>query len=420
MRYIEQEDILVNPNSAGIQESGSGRRQRVIIYSPFFYPEPISTGRYNAYLAKSIVASGAEAEVVSSHPLYPDWIPRAADRNLTGISVHRGGLRVRYPKSDALRRVFLEMWFTWHALGVTLKARRRVDVAVFIFPPVLFAVICRLVMPRHVRTVGVVHDLQALMVGSGIVGWKGIAGRLVRVVEGYAIRKCSRVVCLSNAMAEFVVQRLGVNRERCEVCYPFANMQCEEGSDCLAPIFDEGRLHVVYSGALGKKQIPDMLLEFFCALCEKRSDIICHIFSRGPMFERLRRRKKGGGESRVRFHDLVPESSLEELYRRSDVQVIPQARGTDAAAFPSKLPNLLSAGVPVFAICEKESELSKVTLSCGGAVSSPDNVSGMVTDMVNFLSECKKETHEQRRVRLSPYTDKLFSISRLVDVIVSG
>jgi hypothetical protein len=51
---------------------------------------------------------------------------------------------------------------------------------------------------------------------------------------------------------------------------------------------------------------------------------------------------------------------VEELYKRSSVQIIPQMPGTSKGSLPSKLPNLLYAGCSILAITDKGSEIERL------------------------------------------------------------
>ena len=58
-----------------------------LILSPFFYPEPISTGKYNTVLAQGLVARGQDVVVLASHPLYPKWQPEVSSTTLPGMTI---------------------------------------------------------------------------------------------------------------------------------------------------------------------------------------------------------------------------------------------------------------------------------------------------------------------------------------------
>ena len=67
----------------------------------------------------------------------------------------------------------------------------------------------------------------------------------------------------------------------------------------------------------------------------------------------------------MHFHPLVEERDLPELYARSTIQMSPQADKTEAGALPSKLPNLLAAGVYILAITSLESEVARLLREAG-------------------------------------------------------
>ena len=43
-------------------------KMKILILSPFFFPEPISTGKFNTALAKALRDKGMEVTVICSHP----------------------------------------------------------------------------------------------------------------------------------------------------------------------------------------------------------------------------------------------------------------------------------------------------------------------------------------------------------------
>jgi hypothetical protein len=56
----------------------------------------------------------------------------------------------------------------------------------------------------------------------------------------------------------------------------------------------------------------------------------------------------------------VDRENLEELYKRSTVQLIPQKENTSKGSLPSKLPNLLASGCKVLVITDPKSELEQL------------------------------------------------------------
>ncbi|HHH35323.1 MAG TPA: glycosyltransferase WbuB [Gammaproteobacteria bacterium] len=394
--------------------------RRVLFLSPFFHPEAISTGRYNTHLARALAARGCAVEVVASHPLYPDWRPVFSDATLPGIRIHRGGLRLRYPRANLPRRAVLEGWYFTHVLRQVRRLRSDVHGVVAVLPPMLFMPALRSMLPG-VPMVGVVHDIQGIMARSADSRVRRGAAVVIRALERRAFRACDQLIALSRAMAGQLTEACGIPQARIRVHYPFVTTPPgDEAGTALQALMPPDRRHVVYAGALGEKQRPFELLAFFQALCKLRPDVTCHVFSSGPLHEAIRRRNESGGSPAIHFHGLVPDEQLPELYARSTVQVIPQAEGTGAGAFPSKLPNLLQAGVPVFAICDAASELARVLDETGAGMHvGGDDPHAWASSMAALLSRLEGEDRDARRARLSEYVARHFNIEHLVDDILA-
>lgn len=396
-------------------------RRRARLLSPFFYPERISTGRYNHHLALALVERGYEVEAVCSHPLYPDWRPHPSNETLPGMTIRRGGAWMRYPRSPILRRLLLEGWFAAHVCASSLSGGSRSDLVVAIFPPNLGSLLGFWLADRNAVKVGVVHDLQGIMARSVDSRLRRWIANAVRRLERRALAACDRLICLSDSMRNVLIDDYGLDPTRCVVAYPFVTLtDSPVAEDRLTPLFPEGMTHVVYAGALGEKQMPDRLEGFFRSVCAANPNVCCHIFSDGPAMTRIRESLERAPEARLICHGLVSDDQLVHLYRYSAVQVIPQARGTGAGAFPSKLPNLFAAGVPVFAICDSDSELAHVLTETGGGMVTGETREEEWPDLLGgLLASLDLEDRETRLARLAPFVERRFSVNGVVDSIIA-
>jgi hypothetical protein len=60
-------DAVEKPTIRTVSAGPSKNMNRpIILFSPFIYPEPISTGRYNTHLVKALQLQGCHVEVVAS------------------------------------------------------------------------------------------------------------------------------------------------------------------------------------------------------------------------------------------------------------------------------------------------------------------------------------------------------------------
>lgn len=398
---------------------------KVLLLSPFFHPERISTGRYNTILAEHLVQRGASVDVLVSHPLYPAWRPVRSDTGLPGMRITRGGSWLRYPSRPILRRLILELWYAIYSNLRVLGMRRRPSLVVAILPPNLFVLGLRLILPRRTPLVGIVHDLQGVMARPGNSPAARILMRAIQAVERRVLASCDRLVFLSNSMATRAIAEYGLDRRQCAVNYPFVTLRpvgSVTGGN-LAAELPPGYCHVVYSGALGEKQDPQRLVELMTRLSGCSPEVRCHVFSAGPIFDQLRAAASCNPRSRVTFHDLVADELLAELYQRSTIQLIPQAAGTSDGAMPSKLPNLLAAGVPVFAICDADSEIVHLLRTFGphaGDFAEGFNAPDIDQRFLSLLDRVGMEPRAARAVRFGPLVARLFGADQLVTYILSS
>jgi len=395
-------------------------RPKILLLSPFFHPENISTGKYNTVLAQALARAGAEVEVLASHPFYPAWKPLHSDARLDGVSIIRGGAWIRYPSIIILRRLVFEAWYALYVWWNVRKRRLNPDVVIAVFPPVLFFSVGHL-FSDGCRKIGIVHDFQSILglAGGNVVS--RLMRYLVRKMESHAFQRCHRLVLLSQSMARVAQTEYGI-AERCtQVAYPFVTLiNQREVSQNLVSMFAEECQHVVYSGALGTKQNPLALFEFFRVAAARLPGVRFHIFSDGPVFEKICRMYSDNAAPIVALHKLVPDPDLPELYARSSVQVIPQAQGTSDACLPSKLPNILAAGCAVFAICEQGSELSEIVTKCAGVAVSEWDVEILVTRLAELLTRVKREDSRARQARVSRLLEAEFSVDTLLRTVLDA
>jgi len=138
----------------------------ILLLSPFFYPEPISTGKYNTDFVKELAKKGHKVTVVCSHPIYPNWKVKKSYSNLNGVEIIRGGKFIKYPKNKMLRRFFLELWYAFFALQKIIFLRKKIDIIIPVFPPSLAFLFIFSVLPKHVKKCAIVHDLQSVFIAN--------------------------------------------------------------------------------------------------------------------------------------------------------------------------------------------------------------------------------------------------------------
>ena len=353
--------------------------KKVLIISPFFFPELISTGKYNTDLALQIYEQNLEVEVLCSHPLYPEWKPKQSNETLEGIDIKRGGSWIRYPKQPILRRLVLEFWFLFFTI-TNIKKLRSSDAIVVILPPSCFVLATSLVS-SSVKIIGIVHDLQAIHFNFKGNKLKKLLLGVIKAVERLAFSKCDKLIYLSREMKEEASFRYELDETKAEIVYPFINVDDFTCKGRLNKYFDSKYFNVVYSGALGEKQNPKGIFDIANRLVKSNSNVRFIFFSRGLDYEKL---KKLNTSKQIIFNDLVKPDSLGELLIRSDIQIVPQASGTSKGSLPSKVPNILSSGSMIYAITDENSELQELLSKQQGCIVSNIWDVKKNVDLLNF------------------------------------
>lgn len=333
-----------------------------LLLSPFFYPEPISSGKYNTILAKALMDKTESIDVLCSHPLYPTWQVTATDDNLHCVNTVRGGRYLKYPKNPLLRRAVLELWFFWFVSLKLLFRRKKYTHIIAVFPPSLFMLLIPFLIKKDRKLIGIVHDLQGVYANRNPGFIKKVIFKAISLVEKRSFKVCDKLIFLSEDMKNLSVKEYALDASNCFVHYPFVTI--DEFNDCgnLEAILPSDRESMVYSGALGEKQAPEELGAFMNQFAEKHPNTKVCIFSQGYEFERLRKKY-----TNVHYYPLVEEDDLPELLMRSTIQVLPQAKDTSDGSLPSKLPNMLASSCKILCVTDLDSELSRILESYSNA-----------------------------------------------------
>ena len=375
-------------------------KKNILLISPFFYPEPISTGKFNTKLAEGLVALGHSVTVLCFHPFYPNWKVKGSTAQLKGVEIIRGGKNLTYTKKTILRRLILEISFAFFVIRKLGKYQKDKDIVIPIFPPSFAFYFMLPFLNKKVRKVGMVHDLQEVYSeGKG-----GVINSAIRIfihkIEKKCYQSCTKVLFLSAEMKSEAKRLYGLVEKKLEVQYPFITLRNKVTNE-LESIFDRDKINIVYSGALGEKQNPSALFDFFSYASQKIDNTVFHFFSEGETLRELARLNKNKS---IIFHSLVEIDNLEELYSKSDVQVIPQKENTSKGSLPSKLPNILVSGCKVLLITDANSEIEKFFMSnnLDTVVTSWDR--DVLTEKLSLLIHKEIDAERQKLVAKKNFT----------------
>ena len=375
-------------------------QRRVLIISPFFYPEPISTGKYNTDLALSLAKQGHKVHVWCFHPFYPDWKISKSDQQLENIFIKRGGSKLYFFGKQLLDRIILETAFFYFVAKQKTKNKKTFDNVIFVSPPSLSIFLLK-TFKKAKQKVIIVHDLQFIHLETKIKWLSKIVFWVEKRLLGYG----TKLIFLSKEMNNYFSFK---NHIQTYVQLPFVNIK---STPLEKPILKQG-VNIVYSGALGAKQSPDQLMSFFQHVAEKEPAWNFYFISSGGYFEHI----KGKNQlDNIHFMPLVDEKQLFQLYTESTVQIIPQSPGSSAGSLPSKLPNLVFSKTKILAITDSNSDLEKIIKKY------PNGVCVNSWNKNDFLTSIKKLIQQNNSIdtnKIDEICSKHFSIDSLISKII--
>jgi colanic acid biosynthesis glycosyl transferase WcaI len=381
------------------------KNKNILIISPFFYPEPISTGKFNTDFAVALKKDGHNITMLCYHPFYPDWKIKQSQEELNGIKIIRGGKYLAFSKKTIVRRIILELSFAFFILRKIRKHQKNIDIIIPVFPPSFAFYSILSFLNKKIKKVGMVHDLQEVY----SIDKRGFINKIVHFfihkIERKCYQSCNKLVFLSKEMKEQAKELYCLQEIKLEVQYPFITIKDKCTND-LEYLFDKDKKHVVYSGALGEKQNPIQLLSFFSEASKKIDNTMFHFFSEGETIKEL---KRLNNSKKILFHNLVNKENLEELYKKSTIQIIPQKENTSKGSLPSKMPNLLASGCKVFVITDANSEIENLFIKHNLTLVVTNWDTDILVEKLVFLINKQIDKQHQKAI-----AKKLFTLDEMI------
>jgi colanic acid biosynthesis glycosyl transferase WcaI len=342
---------------------------KILVYSVNYFPEMAGAGRYTGEIAEELAARGVEVLVVTTPPHYPGWRVHDGYKNNRYAWETRNGVKVRRcplilrERMGGIWRLLAPLTFALTSAPIAIweMLRQRPD-AILCIEPTLFVAPISLLMAKAISAQTVLH-VQDLEVDAafavGHLAQYGWLRRIGEIFERRILRRFDRIVTISEAMAERLVQK-GVDRKRLAIIRNWVDL------DMIHPLkrpsayrsmfnLSADDFVVMYSGNLGAKQGLNVLLDA-ARLLTKFDRIKIVIAGEGPAKAELI--DKYGDLPQARFLPFQPYDLLNEFLNLADVHVLPQDRRAADLVLPSKLGGMLASGKPIIVTAEVGTELA--------------------------------------------------------------
>ena len=350
------------------------RHAEALFITQYYRPELVGSAPFCGDLAEWFRAAGWKTTVLTGLPNYPDGEVFAPYRNgagrhecINGVRVERLGIWVPTRRS-ALARIASDAWFFLQGWRALVSRRVRPHRLVISLCPSVLAVLLG-VMARHRagRHIAVVHDIQSgLAQGLRMVraGW---LLRAMRWSERKILNRVDLIVVLTDEMKEHLRQ-LGVTAA-IEVVPIWADTQR------IQPVCDiqDEAVRLVYSGSFGRKQKLEQIIALAADIEERAPEMKILLRGRGAEFEGLRSQANSDGLHNIQFSDLVAAEQLFADMSGADIHLVVHDPSAADFAVPSKIYNIMAAGLPCVAQAQPETALARLQRESKGFVCAQAN-----------------------------------------------
>jgi colanic acid biosynthesis glycosyl transferase WcaI len=406
-------------------QSAGANDDDTLVISLYFHPEVIGSAPPITDLAWWFAERGLPVRVVTARPHYPfgevykGYRHGERDREaIDGIAIHRYAVPVG-AGGGAASRLKTEAAFALRLLWARVSGAVAPSARVIVVCPSIFAVLVAPIFRRRGgRALAIVHDVQSGLATTALRGGgAGLALRLLRGVERFALDRVDTVVTLSDAMAR-ILRGLGVRRP-IEILPP--QIDVREFDPQLAPTDAPPR--VLYSGNFGRKQGLEQVLHLAAELRRRGSPAQLVLKGDGNQRADLEAAARDLALANVTFEPFAPRDEIAASFAAAAVHLLPQrAEGGDFAV-PSKAFSIMAAARPFVCTASPDSPLAELARTTGaGAVVPPDDPVAFADAVEDLLADPARAAEMGRRGRdhVAAHVDREVVCARLSTLMVGG
>lgn len=243
------------------------------------------------------------------------------------------------------------------------------------------------------------------VLGHAIAAW-------YRALEFTMLKRSERIVAIT---ADFVpiLQARGVDAGRIatiENWAPADELPLHPRDNDWARVNMPEGLRVVYSGTLGYKHNPALLIE----IARRHPDVHMMIFSEGQVADRVAAQARDEGLDNLHVRPWVPFADLPRMLSAADVFVAVIEPEAGVYSVPSKILTYLAIGRPILASVPDENLAARLIGENGAGLTAP---TGSEDRLVTAVGELARDEALRRRMGDDgrAYAARTFDVSTICD-----
>ena len=247
------------------------------------------------------------------------------------------------------------------------------------------------------------------------VPFAALAGKVYSRLEQRLLRKSDAIVCIAPEFRQ-ALRKWGITEERMFVIENWAPLEEISPLPRQTAFSREHNLDdmfcFMYSGTLGMKHRPELLLEL-AQHFGNRSDVITVVIAQGAGADWLRENKSKAPANSLMILPFQPYDRHAEILASSDVLITLLDSECGAFSVPSKLLAYMCAERPVLLAAPPENLASRIVRRADAGIATLANAADFLEGANQLLSDRPRRAQYSANARA--YAEKHFSIDTICD-----
>ena len=327
---------------------------KVLVFSISSPPEKTGTGKYNAEMIEYLANNGHQTRLLTTLPYYPEWKLLEGYRSKLFRKEKFGKAEVIRVwsflprKVNAKTRIIKEASFFLLSLLYFIQQKikgYKPDAILYIAPPFFLPFLTRFIYKSskhvyHIQDFEVDAAIELKMLPS-------FMEKILKTIETKILHQMNLITTISEGMVKKLTSKgdfsniyLFPNWSNTSLIYPAPSTWLHRNLG-----IEENKKLIVYSGNIGLKQglnkLPSIIKEF-----EDFKEVHFVIIGEGAYKRQLMIELKNTHLQNYSIRGLVEKNELNDMLNSSFLQLVLQKSEGADAFLPSKLTDILAAGIP--------------------------------------------------------------------------
>ena len=340
-------------------------KQRLWVVTECYFPEVVSTGQYLTQTAEGLT-DGYDVKVICGQPNYLSRGSRAPKHETRNdVEIFRVWSTL-FDKNVVVNRIVNMFTLGLSMFWKSFRSFRRGDkILVVTAPPNLPFTTAIAGLFKGASYSLLIHDYYPdQLVALGKLKPNSFPVRAMHFANSWLFKHSARIIVVGRDMAELVSDRLNGLGVPVRMIPNWADIDEISPSDrhenrLLKELGVQNKLVILSAGNIGRPTAIETVAK--CARSLSEDDRFHFIFvgwgARGDWLKSFIARH---GLKNISVLGQRPRTEQQEFLNACDIGLVSLAEGMRGTAMPSRTYNILAAGKPILALCDKGSELDRV------------------------------------------------------------